>query len=182
VQKKLSSAREGEQQNAKNVVLLLESASIIMNALEGEVDQLLLATKHQRYEEEADAILARLDDLLYREELRPALSGIAARLDVLRDSLHDRGRPAKKQTISDLKETCENIQEYLRRLDSGRQFTSASAPWLDEILRVRSALEQKNHYEASDLARRILDDRRPLAVTRSYEINRLIQQLQLNFP
>jgi hypothetical protein len=181
VQKKLSSAKEGERQNAENVGLLLDSASIIMNGLEGEVDQLLLATKHQRSAEDADAILARLDDLLYREELRPLLAGVAARLDILRDSLHNRGKPAKQQTISDLGKACENIHDYLRWLESGSQLTSGSAPWRDHILRVRSALENKDYFEASRLAGELLDNRVPLAVTRSYEINRLVQQLQISF-
>jgi hypothetical protein len=181
VQKKLSSAREGERQNAGNVVLLLESASIIMNGLEGEVDQLLLAAKHQRSEEDAQAILARLDDLLYREELRPLLAGVSARLDILRDSLHDRGKPARQQVISDLGRICENIQAYLLWLESGSHLTSGSAPWRDLVLGVRSALENKDYFEASRLAGELLDNRLPLAVTRSYEINRLVQQLQTSF-
>ena len=187
---------EARRIDAAAAATYLEVADQAAATLEAESDEILLtATRLSRVadpQSHGDALIERIDGLLYGEALRPLISRMAGRLEACQEALETdarrlggRRKPSAEharlleQLARELGQQLEYL-EWLQTDESGGK-SRASAPWLDEVKQLRALIEGSQYVPAAQVAQRMLDAREPLAIERSRTVGAIAERLRTQF-
>jgi hypothetical protein len=193
---KLDEIPEARRTDAAAAATYLEIADQAAATLEAESDEILLTamrlTRMADPQAHAAALLERIEGLLFGEALRPLISKMTGQLEACQEALVQEARrlhghlgpsDAHQQLLEQLSAELGEQLEYLEwlRTDQGGVKSRASAPWVYELQQLRTLIENRQYVPASEAARRMLDDREPLAIERSQRIGALSFRLRTQF-